>query len=86
MSFQMHLKKTGSGMASMTACGRNILRTHMSMDWAGFKKESDQWQCQKCVDSKLFSFLTRKDADAWQPVEDPDAWKKADDALIAKRK
>jgi hypothetical protein len=34
---QMHLNKSGSGMALRTACGRNILSTPMSCDWEGFK-------------------------------------------------
>ena len=84
MSLQMHLHSTGSGMASKTACGRNILRTPMSTNYAAFKTESSR--CEKCEQSKLFSFLSRKDADQWVPVADPDAWKAADDALIAARK
>ena len=83
MSLQVHLNKSGSGMASMTACGRNILRTPLSVNWSEFKFETEQ--CEKCRTSKLFAFLERKDQDAWVPVEDPDAWKKADDALIASR-
>lgn len=81
MSLQMHLNKSGSGMASRTACGRNILRTPLSTNWEGFKNETNQ--CEKCAASKLFAFLTRRDADAWEPVADQDAWKAADDALIA---
>jgi hypothetical protein len=84
MALQMHLHSTGGGMASKTACGRNILRTPMSTSWAGFKAETDR--CEKCEQSKLFAFLTRKDADQWVPVENPDAWKAADDALIAARR
>lgn len=84
MSLQVHLNKSGSGMASMTACGRNILRTPISTNWEGFKTEASR--CEKCVGSKLFAFLSRKDADQWVPVADPDAWKAADDALIAARR
>lgn len=81
MTLQTHLHSTGSGMASKTACGRNILRTPLSTNWKGFKTEINR--CKKCEQSKLFAFLTRVDQDQWEPVEDPNAWKAADDALIA---
>ncbi len=84
MTLAMHLKKSGSGMSSMTACGRNTVRTPMSTNWEGFKNTFVR--CEKCEQSKLFSFLTRQDIEAWVPVEDENAWKAADDALIAKRK
>jgi hypothetical protein len=84
MTLQTHLHSTGNGMAAKTACGRNILRTPLSTSWAGFKTETNR--CEKCEQSKLFAFLTRKEADQWEPVADPDAWKAADDALIAKRR
>jgi hypothetical protein len=82
MTRQVHLNKSGSNtMGAMTACGRNILRTPLATNWEGFKTEFNQ--CEKCVSSKLFAFLTRKDTESWVPVADPDAWKAADDALIA---
>lgn len=84
MTRQMHLHSTGSGMASKTACGRNILRTPMSTNYAGFKTETER--CAKCEQSKLFAFLARKDQDEWVPVANQDAWKAADDALIAAHK
>jgi len=84
MTLQIHLHSTGSGMAAKTACGRNILRSPLATTWEGFKTEANR--CVKCEQSKLFSFLTRKDLDKWVPVEDPDAWKAADDALIASRR
>ena len=84
MSIQMHLHSTGSGMASKTACGRNILRTPLSTNWESFKTETNQ--CDKCATSKLFAFLTRRDADQWVPVDNVDAWKAADDALMAARR
>lgn len=62
MSFrQMHLDKSGSGMASRTACGRNILRTPMSTNWTSFKTEPVQYQCMKCRTSKQFELNTRRD-------------------------
>ena len=49
---QMHLYKGTSGMASRTACGRNILRTPMSTNWAGFLEEKVEYRCIKCSNSK----------------------------------
>lgn len=49
---QMHLDKGPKGMASRTACGRNILRTPMSTDWAGFMGERPENRCAKCAASK----------------------------------
>ena len=46
----------------MTACGRNILRTPMSVNWVGFKAEPAQYRCVKCVASKQFEVNTRMDA------------------------
>jgi hypothetical protein len=57
-----HLNKSGSGMASKTACGRNILRTPISVNWSGFKDEPAQYRCIKCVTSKQFEVNTRMDA------------------------
>ena len=62
MTFQLHLNKSGTGIASRTACGRNILRTPMSVNWAGFKQESKQNRCIKCATSKQFEVNTRMDA------------------------
>lgn len=84
MAHVLHLHSTGSGMASRTACGLNILRTPLSMPWADFKHATER--CERCENSKLFAFLTRRDADQWHPVADPHAWKAADDALIAKKR
>jgi hypothetical protein len=62
MSRQMHLNKGGNGWASKTACGRNMLRTPMSMNWSDFKKEDPQYRCIKCASSKQFEFNTKMDA------------------------
>ena len=82
---QLHLNKSGSGMASMTACGRNILRTPLSASWEEFKSERPEYRCIKCDDSKQAALNRRIDARVWVPVDDPEAWKAADDALIAAR-
>ena len=79
---QMHLNKSGSGMASKTACGRNIIRTPMSTDWAGFTGTREEQRCERCNTSSYAEFKAKND---WVP-EAPDAWKAADDALIAKHR
>jgi len=57
-----HLNKSGYGMASKTACGRNILRTPISVNWSEFKTEPEQYRCIKCVASKQFELNVRVDA------------------------
>jgi len=59
MSYQMHLIKSGSGWASKTACGRNILRTPMSVNWEDFKTE--EHKCIKCKTSKQAEVNTKMD-------------------------
>lgn len=56
-----HLNKGPAGMASMTACGRNILRTPISVNWNDFKQEAVQHRCIKCAASKQFSVNSRMD-------------------------
>ena len=59
---QMHLDKGPTGMASRTACGRNILRTPMSTDWAGFTGELEANRCAKCSASTYAAFIARTKA------------------------
>lgn len=61
MSYQMHLNKSGSGFASKTACGRNILRTPMSVNWEEFKTEREEHKCLKCKTSKQAEVNTKMD-------------------------
>lgn len=86
-TLQIHLNKSGSGMASTTACGRNILRTPLSTSWEEFK--SEKVRCTKCDNSKLFAFLTREDAkkesEEWE-AEDSGAWMRKDDLIVAAHK
>ena len=82
---QMHLNKSGSGWGSRTACGRNMLRTPLSCAWDGFKLTPSDQQCEKCAGSKQAELNARRDADQWVP-EHPDAWKQADDKLMAARR
>jgi hypothetical protein len=58
---KVHLNKSGSGMASMTACGRNILRTPLSVNWVDYKQEPLQYRCTKCETSKQVEVNTRMD-------------------------
>lgn len=60
MSRQMHLDKGPVGMASRTACGRNILRTPMSTNWAEFQTEPVQFRCIRCNTSAQAEFLRRR--------------------------
>jgi hypothetical protein len=62
MSLQMHLNKSGYGMSSMTACGRNILRTPLSTNWEGFKKLDASQRCAKCDASKQAAVNAKMDA------------------------
>jgi hypothetical protein len=62
MTHQVHLNKSGSGMASKTACGRNILRTPMAANWGDYKNEPVQYRCIKCETSKQFEVNARMDA------------------------
>ena len=62
MSRQLHLGKGPAGMASRTACGRNILRTPMSTGWAGFSAAPVAQRCIKCNTSKQAELNRRRDA------------------------
>jgi len=82
----IHLNRGGDGWASKTACGRGMLRTPMSVNWAGFTGEREEHRCARCNASTYADYMRRRtgaDLAAWEPVEDADAWKAADDALIA---
>jgi hypothetical protein len=90
MAHVLHLNKSGSGMASKTACGRNVLRTPFSANWTEYKTDSSFVKCEKCEASKQAEVNRKSDAkkeesDAakWVPVDDENAWKEADAKLIA---
>ena len=59
---KLHLHKSGAGFSSKTACGRNILRTHLSVGWAGFKAAAHR--CERCESSKQFELNARGDEKA----------------------
>lgn len=80
MTFRrIHLNKSGARFSSMTACGRNLYRTPLSTDWAGFTGTLQSQRCARCDESSFAAFKRKND---WEP-EAPDAWIKADAALIA---
>ena len=56
-----HLNKSGNGWASKTACGRNMLRTPISVNWSDFKQEPVQFRCIKCASSKQFDVNAKMD-------------------------
>lgn len=56
-----HLNKSGTGWSSKTACGRNMLRTPVSVNWSDFKAEPIQFRCVKCVASKQFVLNSKMD-------------------------
>lgn len=94
----LHLNKSGSGMASVTACGRNILRTPFSASWNEYKTAQGWTKCAKCEASKQAELNRRTDAknapdvaapvepDAWEPEADANAWIGRDAEMIAAAK
>ena len=56
-----HLNKSGSGFTSKTACGRNIMRTPISVNWIEYKNEPMQFRCIKCESSKQVAVNKRTD-------------------------
>ena len=79
-----HLNKSGFGMASETACGRNVVRTPISTNWADFKTLPESQQCEKCAASKQAALNAKADANKWVP-EDRD-YMEIDRARIAEIK
>ena len=65
--------------------GFSLRGEHITEPFDGFVARPVDLQCSRCLSSNLFSFLNRKENDKWIP-EDPDAWKRADDALIARNR
>lgn len=55
----MHLNKGGTGFAFKTACGRNLLRTPMSTEYASFIALPQEQQCEKCRVSKQALFMAK---------------------------
>jgi hypothetical protein len=73
---QMHLIRSGSGMATKSACGRNVLRLPLATNWEGFKATPEFNRCEKCAASKQAELNTRRDAEkepAFEPVSPEEA-------------
>jgi len=70
MSHQIHLSKSGSGWSSMTACGRNILRTPMSAEWSEYKQVPVEERCAKCEASKQAALNRKMDTKKGSIAED----------------
>lgn len=67
--------------------GGSLRGEHFTLNYSEFSAMPIDRRCSRCNNSKLFAFLERQTVKAltgdWEP-EAPDAWKIADDALIAK--
>jgi hypothetical protein len=87
MTRKHHLQHTvNRGPTCQTGRAGAALRgEHITEGFAAFSTRSADLQCSRCASSKLFMFLQRKEADKWVP-EHPDAWKQADDKLMAARR
>ena len=59
---QYHLTKSGSGFSFSTACGRNLIRTPVSVKWGEFKKLDAEMQCAKCANSRQVLVNLKHDA------------------------
>ena len=84
MAHKFHLQHTTHrGPTCQTGRIGSALRgEHFTEGFEEFAARHSDRQCSRCVASKLFAFLQRKEADKWEP-EHPDAWKQADDRLVA---
>lgn len=93
----VHLNKSGSKMTSVTACGRNILRTPLSTNWTEFKNLPHGEACAKCTASKQAELNTRADAKneqaeieenlgSWIPEENQEAIMQAELEMIRKHR
>jgi hypothetical protein len=69
--------------------GGSLRGEHITLPAAEFLALAPELRCVRCASSKLFAFLKRQAdkqaATDWQ-AEAPDAWKAADDALIAQHR
>lgn len=55
----IHLNRSGSGIASKTACGRSIYNTPFSGDWEDFRNTTTFVQCEKCAASAYAKYQER---------------------------
>lgn len=101
MAHKAHLEHTNGGgpVCQRGRVGGQLRGEHLTFSFDEFRRTHGSDRCARCESSKLFSFLMRKAspyvradddeieeaASKWEPVDDPDAWKRADDARIAAR-
>lgn len=88
---KLHCYK-GNGLTAQAACDRSIFRGPLGCKWSEYKELPLAQRCEACEKSKQVALNLRTDAakaqaemDAWTP-EAPDAWKTADDAIVAAHK
>lgn len=64
-------------MAVKSACGRNVLRLPMAVNWEGFKTTAKADRCEKCDASRQAELNRRNElrsfekemASGWEPME-----------------
>ena len=92
MTHKAHLNHTDNGgpTCQRGRVGGQLRGEHFTYKYSEFSALPVEQRCARCNSGKLFAFLERQTAKAlaeevgsWEPVADPDAWKAADDALIA---
>lgn len=91
MTRKHHLENTSGGgpVCQRGRIGAALRGEHITLSFEDFIGERSDLRCTRCEKSTLFAYLQRqhqKKLDAWEPVDDPDAWKVADDALISARR
>lgn len=92
MAHKYHLEHTVTGgpTCQRGRSGGSLRGEHFTFGVAEFMNADTALRCSRCENSSLFAFLKRQQekeiiASDWEP-EAPDAWKIADDALIAKHR
>jgi len=63
----LHLNKSGNGLASKTACGRDAVNTPMSANWTEYKAATGA-RCARCEASKQAELNRKRDAEQAAPV------------------
>lgn len=85
----LHLNKSGSGLASKTACGRSAVNTPMSANWTEYKAAPVAHRCARCEASKQAELNRKRDAEqeaapvVLEEVETIIAQPVADDDVVA---
>lgn len=88
MNRKDHLKHTGNGgpTCQRGRMGGALRGEHFTTQYAEFKELPAERRCSRCASSPLFAYLQRQEAKTaamdWEP-DASDAWKAADDAVMA---